>query len=114
VQRKVEQGQDGFHRRVVADTRRSQGISPKFCIVQARVDLRRGAGQPKGNAIMTKCDCRKSLIQQRLAEMQLSERDRQLARYALRDAETIVHSVLWVKDRIASFSAVLPKLGFKH
>jgi hypothetical protein len=32
----------------------------------------------------------------------------------LRDAEAIADVVIWVKQRIASLGAMLPKLGFKH
>ena len=60
------------------------------------------------------CKTANSTIRKRLAEVRLSERDRQLAAYALRDAEAIVHAVIWVKERIASLGAALPKLGFKH
>jgi hypothetical protein len=49
-----------------------------------------------------------------LAEMQLSEYDRRLAVYAMRDAEAIADAVIWVKEKIESLAAVLPKLGFKH
>ena len=63
---------------------------------------------------MRKTNCSKGTICQRLAEMQLSERDRQLARDALRDAEAIVHAVIWVKESIASLGVKLPKLVFKH
>lgn len=63
---------------------------------------------------MRKANCRKSLICQRLAEMQLSEHDRQLATYALRDAEAIVHAAIWVKERFAVFGGVLLKPVFKH
>lgn len=65
---------------------------------------------------MRKANCKaaNSAIYKRLAEMQLSERDRQLATYALRDAEAMVHAVIWVKERISAFGARLPKLGFKH
>jgi hypothetical protein len=54
------------------------------------------------------------VIYQRIAEIQLSDTDRQRATYALRDAEAIVDAVIWVKDRIASVGASLPRLGFKH
>jgi hypothetical protein len=53
-------------------------------------------------------------ICRRLAEVRLSEHDRQRVRYALRDAETIVAAAIWVKERIASLGAMLPKPGFKH
>jgi hypothetical protein len=53
-------------------------------------------------------------IYKRLAEMQLSEYDRRLALYAMRDAEAIADAVIWVKEKIESLGAVLPKLSFKH
>lgn len=55
-----------------------------------------------------------SSICKQLAEMQLGDRARQRAMYALHDAELIVDAMFWVKDRIASVGASLPKLGFKH
>ena len=57
-----------------------------------------------------KCTC---VIYQRLAEIQLSERDRQLATYALRDADAIMDAVMWVKRNLESLGARLPKPGFK-
>ena len=62
---------------------------------------------------MRKANC-KSIICQRLAEMQLSEHDRQLATHALRDAEAIVHGVIWVKERFAALGGVLLKPVFNH
>jgi hypothetical protein len=53
-------------------------------------------------------------IYKRLAEVRLSERDRQQAAYALRDAEAIVAAAVWVKESFASLGAMLPKPGFKH
>ena len=55
-----------------------------------------------------------SSICKQLAEMQLSDRARQRAIYALHDAELIVDAVFWVKERIASLGAALPKPGYKH
>jgi hypothetical protein len=72
------------------------------------------SGQPKGNAVMTKANCRNCFIYQRLAEMQLDERDRQLAVGAMRDAEAIADAVIWGKERLESLFAMLPKLGLKH
>lgn len=63
---------------------------------------------------MRNANCRKSIIEQRLEKMQLTERDRHLARHALRDAEAIVHAVIWVKERFASLGGVLLKPVFKH
>lgn len=53
-------------------------------------------------------------IYKRLAEVQMSERERERAAYAIRDAEAIVDAVVWVKDRIASLGAMLLIPGFKH
>jgi len=65
---------------------------------------------------MTKASCKTMYcsIYKRLAEMQLSEYDRRLALYAMRDAEAIADAVIWVKEKIESLGAVLPKLSFKH
>ena len=54
------------------------------------------------------CTC---IINMRLAEIQLSERDRQLAMYALRDADAIMDVVISIKERIAALGARLPKLS---
>lgn len=53
-------------------------------------------------------------IYKRLAEVRMSERDRERATYAIQDAEAIVDAVVWVKERIASLGAILLKPGFKH
>ena len=53
-------------------------------------------------------------IYKRLAEVQMSERERERVAYAIRDAEAIVDAVVWVKERIASLGALLPKPSFKH
>ncbi len=53
-------------------------------------------------------------IYKRLAEVRMSERDRERAASAIRHAEAIVDAVFWVKERIASLGAVLLKPGFKH
>jgi hypothetical protein len=50
----------------------------------------------------------------RLAEIPLSDLDRQRAACALRDAEALADAVIRVKDRIASLGARLPRLGFRH
>lgn len=65
---------------------------------------------------MSKTNCRRlnCVIYQRLAEIRLSDLERQRATYALRHAEAIADAVIWVKDRIASVGASLPRLGFKH
>jgi hypothetical protein len=54
------------------------------------------------------------IIYRRIAEIRLSDADRQRAVYALRNAEAIVDALMRVKEGIASLGAVLPKLGFKH
>ena len=53
-------------------------------------------------------------IYKQIAELRISEHDRQRAKYALRDAEAIVEAVSWVKERIASLGTMLLKPGFKH
>ena len=53
-------------------------------------------------------------IYKRLAEVRMSERDRERAASAIRHAEVIVDAAFWVKERIASLGAVLLKPGFKH
>ena len=53
-------------------------------------------------------------IYQQIAELRISEHDRQRAKHALRDAEAIVDAVSWVKERIASLGSMLLKPGFKH
>ena len=62
----------------------------------------------------TNCNSMNCTIYRRLAEFQQSAADRQSAMYAMRDAEAIADAVIWVKDRIASVGASLPRLGFKH
>ena len=54
------------------------------------------------------------LVNQRLAETRMSAHERQQAVYALRSAEAIVDTIVWVKDRIASVGAMLLRPGFKH
>ncbi|HKA41930.1 MAG TPA: hypothetical protein VKF40_08065 [Burkholderiales bacterium] len=65
---------------------------------------------------MRNSNCKRVIcvINKRLAEIQLSDPERQRAMYALRDADAIVDALLWVKEKIALLGAVLPKLGFKH
>jgi len=65
---------------------------------------------------MTTASCKTMCcsIYKRIAEIRLSEYDRRLAVYAMRDAEAIADAVVWAKDRIASLGAMLPKLGFKY
>jgi hypothetical protein len=66
--------------------------------------------------VMSKTNCKSMncLIYQRLAEIQQSAADRQNAMYAMHDGDAIADAVIWVKNRIASFGAALPKLGFRH
>jgi hypothetical protein len=63
---------------------------------------------------MRKANSRNCAVCQRLAEIQLSDLDRQRAACALRDAEALADAVIWVKDRIASLGARRPRLGLKH
>ena len=60
------------------------------------------------------CNTTNKVIRKRLAEMRLSEHDRQLAVSALHDAEAIVDAVIWVRQGIAQLGALLLKPGFKH
>ena len=64
---------------------------------------------------MKQASCKtRNAICKALQQVRMSERDRQRARYALRDAETIVHALFWAKETVASLGARLPKLGFRH
>ena len=62
------------------------------------------------------CRTATSAIHKQLAQVRLSDRDRQQAAYALRHAEAIVDAVIWVKERFASLGAMLPKTnpGYNH
>jgi hypothetical protein len=53
-------------------------------------------------------------MDKRLAGLRMSEHERQRAAYALRDAEAIVDAIVWVKEKIASFGALLLRPGLKH
>ena len=53
-------------------------------------------------------------IYRRIAEVQMSERDRERATHAIRDAEAIIDAVIRFKDWIASLGAMLLKPGLKH
>ena len=55
-----------------------------------------------------------SEIYSQLMEVRMSEHDRQLAPYALRDAEAIVDALLWIKAKITALGAMLHKPGFRH
>ena len=52
-------------------------------------------------------------LYQRLAQVRMSERERERAAYAIRDAEAIVDAIVWAKEKIASLSASLLRPGFK-
>lgn len=56
----------------------------------------------------------RNAIYAQLADIRLSERDRQRAAYALRQAEAILSAVAWVRESIALLGAMLPELGLKH
>ncbi len=60
---------------------------------------------------MRKANCKtvNCSIYKRLAEMQLDEHDQQVVVCALHDAVAIADAVIWVKVRIASLVAMLPK-----
>ena len=55
-----------------------------------------------------------NLIYQRIGEVRLSERDREKARNAVREAETIVNAILWIKEKLGSIGAFLLKPGYRH
>jgi hypothetical protein len=54
------------------------------------------------------------LINKRLAEVRISERARERASIALRDAEGIVNAIIWIREKLASLGSLLLKPGFKH
>ncbi|HKA43252.1 MAG TPA: hypothetical protein VKF40_14805 [Burkholderiales bacterium] len=54
------------------------------------------------------------MIEKRLAEARLSERERERAAHALHSAEAIVEAIVWTKEKIASLGAGLLKPGFKN
>ena len=85
---------------------RPSSASPNPACPSGSVSLER-------NDVM-KANSRRCLICQRMAEIQLSDLERQRATYALHDAEAIADALIWVKEGIASLGAILPKLGFKH
>lgn len=53
-------------------------------------------------------------IYEQLADVRISDLERQRAGYALRDAEAIVDAVIRVKGEMASLGALLLRPGFKH
>jgi hypothetical protein len=55
-----------------------------------------------------------NIIYRQLADVGMSEVDRQRAAYALGDAESIVDAVIRVKEGFASLGALLLKPVFKH
>ena len=76
--------------RVNADTRCNEGISPKFCIYDARpLDRPEVSSERKDVMRNTTCSKVNCAIYRRIAEIQLSDADRQRARYALRDADLV-------------------------
>lgn len=54
------------------------------------------------------------IINKRLADARISERDREVAAHAMRRAETIVDAIVWAKEKISSLGALLLSPGFKH
>ena len=62
----------------------------------------------------TNCSSFNCVIYRQLADVRMSEIERQRAEYALRDAHAIVDLMIWVKERMASLGAILPKLSYKH
>ena len=63
----------------------------------------------KANCISFNC-----VIYRQLADVRISEIERRRAEYALRHAHAIVDAIIWVKESIASFGKILPKLSYKH
>jgi hypothetical protein len=49
-----------------------------------------------------------------LADVRISEIERRHAEDALRDADTIVDALMWVKESLALIGARLPRLSFKR
>jgi hypothetical protein len=80
----------------------NQGISLKFCT--------------RKDEIMKKASCSKGscILYRGLEEIPMSDGERQQAIHALRDAEAVVHALIWVGQRRASLGAALPTLGFRH
>ena len=77
----------------------------------------KGEGEsPERNDAMRKANRKRvnDAIYKRLAEVPMSDRDRERAISAIRHAESIVDAVVWVRERIASLGATLLKPGFKH
>jgi hypothetical protein len=77
----------------------------------------KGRGEsPERNDAMRKANRKRvnDAIYKRLAEVRMSDRDRERATSAIRHAEAIVDALVWVKERIASLSATVLKPGFKH
>ena len=67
------------------------------------------------NAYSNTAECTpQCTIRRQLAEIQLSERDRQRAMYALRDAEAIFNAVNWARDGIGSLGTLLLKPVFRN
>ena len=53
-------------------------------------------------------------IYARLAEVQMSEADRQHATEALRQAEAIGDAILWIKEKLAGIGQAFLKPSLKH
>ena len=54
------------------------------------------------------------LIYKRIGEIRLNEHERERVRHAIREAETIVDAILWVREKLSSIGTLLLKPGFKH
>jgi len=64
---------------------------------------------------MRKAKCNTArLIEQRLAETQMSARDRDRALEIMRDADAFADAVVWVKEKFASLGELVLKPGFKN
>jgi len=55
-----------------------------------------------------------ALIEQKLAEARMSERDRIHALQQLREAAAIVEAIMWARERIASLGTLFLKPGLKN
>jgi hypothetical protein len=62
----------------------------------------------------TTCTQRNCTIYRQLGKIRMSALDRQSAAQAMREGEAIADAVIWLKERIASLGAKLPRLGFRH
>ena len=55
-----------------------------------------------------------SIVYERIRDLRMSERERQIAIGALRKAELIVDGILWVQKKLESLGALFLKPGLKQ